>query len=57
MGILFGALGWNITGLRPDGTPEQQLFFARKQGDTGKKDAAYDRRLLSLAKIVMPGCT
>lgn len=37
------APGWNITGLKPGGIPEAQVFFTRQQAAAGT-EAAYDRR-------------
>lgn len=45
------APGWTVTGIRPDGVPEGQVFFARQQADpTG--EAAYDRRDFEAAVAV-----
>jgi hypothetical protein len=45
------APGWTVTGVRPDGVPEGQVFFARQQADpTG--EAAYDRRDFEAAVAV-----
>lgn len=38
------APGWSVSGIRSDGTPEDQIFFARKEKAAEKKDAAYDRK-------------
>lgn len=37
------APGWTVTGLRPNGVPENQIFFTEQQAD-GASVAAYDRR-------------
>lgn len=50
--IAIDAPGWNVTGLRKDGTPEQQVFFARKQTGGEKQDAAYDRREFNTLAVV-----
>lgn len=34
---------WNVTGLRPDGRPEDQLFFSRKER-AAEGDSSYDQR-------------
>ncbi len=53
--VSIDAPGWNVTGVRPNGMPEAQVFFARQQQPTeggatyGQKNfravAAVDRRL------------
>ncbi len=50
--ITVDAPGWTVTGLRRDGTPEQQLFFARKQTGGEKQDAAYDRHEFHTLAVV-----
>ena len=37
------APGWTVSGLRPDGVPEQQIFFVRKDRSTAG-EASYDRQ-------------
>lgn len=37
------AADWNVTGLRADGRPENQLFFSRKERAT-EGDSSYDQR-------------
>ncbi|MFN9365802.1 MAG: hypothetical protein ACK6CE_13525 [Planctomycetota bacterium] len=37
------ASDWNVTGLRPDGRPENQLFFSRKER-AAEGDSRYDQR-------------
>lgn len=49
--ITISAPAWNVTGLKRDGTPEQQVFFARKQTG-GKQDSAYDRREFHTLAVV-----
>ncbi len=41
--VTIDASGWNVSGVRPDGTPEQQVFFALKQKTTAGQ-ASYDRQ-------------
>ena len=41
--VTIDAPGWNFSGVRPDGVPEQQVFFARKQKSTAG-EASYDRQ-------------
>jgi len=50
--ISIDAPGWSVTGLRKDGTPEQQIFFARKQTGGEKQDATYDRREFHTLAVV-----
>ena len=40
--VKIDAAAWNFTGVRADGVPEQQIFFARKQKSTAGA-ASYDR--------------
>ena len=40
---VIDAPGWTSTGLRPNGIPEQQIFFARKQ-KSSSGEASYDRQ-------------
>ena len=41
--VAIDAPGWNVTGVRPNGVPENQVFFARqRQAIAG--EAEYDRR-------------
>ena len=40
--VKIEAPGWTFTGVRPDGVPEQQIFFALKQ-KTAAGAASYDR--------------
>jgi len=37
------APGWNVSGLRPDGTPEDQLLFSQIQRADAAATASYDR--------------
>ena len=39
--VTIEAPGWTFSGVRPDGVPEQQVFFARKQKSTAG-EASYD---------------
>lgn len=41
--VSIDAPGWNVTGIRPNGVPEQQVFFVRKQ-QLSEGEAAYDQR-------------
>ncbi len=41
--VKIEAPGWTFTGVRPDGTPDQQVFFAQKQKTTAGA-ASYDRK-------------
>ena len=41
--VTIEAPGWTFSGVRPDGVPEQQVFFARKQKSTAG-EASYDRQ-------------
>ena len=41
--VAISAPGWTFSGVRPDGSPEQQVFFALKQKATAG-EAAYDRQ-------------
>lgn len=41
--VTIDAPGWNVSGVRPDGVPEAQVFFVRQQ-KTEASEAAYDRQ-------------
>jgi hypothetical protein len=41
--VTIEAPGWTFSGVRPDGVPEQQIFFARKQKSTSG-EASYARQ-------------
>lgn len=41
--VTIEAPGWNVSGVRPDGVPEQQVFFALQQKATAGQ-ASYDRQ-------------
>ena len=41
--VTIEAPGWTFSGVRPDGVPEQQVFFARRQKSTAGQ-ASYDRQ-------------
>ena len=43
--VTINAPGWSFTGLRPNGIPEQQVFFTQKQKSAGT-EASYDRQEL-----------
>jgi hypothetical protein len=45
------APGWSVSGVRPDGVPEAQVFFAR-QRRAGDGEAAYDRPDVQIAALV-----
>ena len=46
--VAIDAPGWTISGVRPDGTPEGQVFFALKQ-KSAEAEASYDRPDLQTA--------
>ena len=49
--VTIDAPGWNVTGVRPDGVPEAQVFFALQQ-KAAAGQASYDRQdLQTLAAI------
>lgn len=41
--VTIDAPGWNVSGVRPDGVPDQQVFFAQQQKATAGQ-ASYDRQ-------------
>lgn len=41
--VTIDAPGWNVTGVRPNRVPEQQIFFARQRAVT-EEEASYDRK-------------
>ena len=41
--VRIDAPGWNFSGVRPDGTPEQQIFFTLQQKSTAAQ-ASYERQ-------------
>ncbi len=41
--VVVDAPGWTVTGIRPDGTPEAQVFLVREQREAAG-EAAYDRQ-------------
>jgi hypothetical protein len=43
--VVIDAPGWSFSGVRPDGIPEQQVFFTLKQKSTGA-EASYDHQEL-----------
>jgi hypothetical protein len=45
------APGWNVSGVRPDGVPEQQVFFSLQQRASGG-EAAYDSQELITVALV-----
>jgi len=45
--VVIDAPGWTFSGVRPDGIPEQQVFFTQKQKSTGIASSyGYDRQEL-----------
>ena len=44
--------GWTWTGVKPDGTPEGQVFFARQQKAAAPGAAAYERNDLATLAII-----
>jgi hypothetical protein len=49
--VTIDAPGWNVTGVRPNGIPEQQVFFARQRERT-EEEAAYDRKEFNVVAAV-----
>jgi hypothetical protein len=49
--VVIDAADWNVTGVQANGTPEQQIFFARKQ-QIVEGAAAYDRRDFNAIVVV-----
>ncbi len=49
--VTIDAAGWTVSGLRPDGVPEQQIFFALKQ-KSGGGEASYERQELQTVASV-----
>ncbi len=49
--VAIEAPDWTFTGVRPDGVPEQQIFFARKQ-KAAAGAASYDRQDLQTAAAI-----
>ena len=41
--VVVDAVGWQVTGIRPNGVPENQVFFSR-QREVTEEEAAYDRK-------------
>jgi hypothetical protein len=41
--VTIDAPGWNVSGVRPDGVPDQQIFFAQQQ-KAAAGQASYDRQ-------------
>jgi hypothetical protein len=48
---VIDAAEWNVTGIQANGTPEQQVFFARKQ-QIAEGAVAYDRRDFNAIVVV-----
>ena len=49
--VSINAPGWNVTGLRPNGIPENQIFFARQQ-QVAEGEASYDRKVFNAVVAV-----
>ncbi len=49
--VLVEAPGWNVSGINPDGVPEQQVFFSRQQKAVSE-EAAYDRQDFQTVALV-----
>ena len=49
--VAVSAPGWNVTGVKSDGTPEAQVFFSRQER-TGAAAASYDRQEVQPALVV-----
>lgn len=50
--VKIDAPGWNVTGVRPDGVPEAQVFFSLKQKETAPGEATYDRQDFDAVAVV-----
>lgn len=48
--VAIDAPGWSVTGLRPNGVPENQVFFARQARETD--EVSYDRKDFNAAVSV-----
>ncbi|PAW78925.1 MAG: hypothetical protein B9S32_05965 [Verrucomicrobia bacterium Tous-C9LFEB] len=49
--VTIDAPGWTYTGVRPDGTPESQVFFAQKQ-KSATSEASYERQDLRSVAVL-----
>lgn len=49
--VSVAAEGWNVTGVRPNGVPEDQIFFARQRQETDAA-AAWDRKEFNAVVVV-----
>lgn len=49
--VKIEAPGWSVSGVRPDGTPEQQVFFALQQRSAASQ-ASYERQDLQTIALV-----
>lgn len=49
--VQIDASGWTVSGMNPDGVPEQQVFFSRQQKKTSA-EAAYDRQDFQTVAVV-----
>jgi hypothetical protein len=49
--VRIDAPSWTFTGVKPDGAPEQQVFFVRKE-KAGAGEASYDRQDLQTLAVI-----
>ncbi len=49
--ITIEAPDWNVSGVRPDGVPEEQIFFVRKSKSTAGQ-ASYDRQEFHTVAVI-----
>ena len=49
--VTIDAPGWNVTGVKPNGVPESQIFFARQQ-KTAAGEASYDHHETEAVVVV-----
>ncbi len=49
--VKIEAPGWSVSGLRPDGTPEQQIFFAPQQKSAASQ-VSYERQDLQTIALI-----
>jgi hypothetical protein len=49
--VTIAAPGWTVTGLRPNGVPENQVFFARQRA-AAEGEAEYDRKDFNAIVVV-----
>ncbi len=50
--VAVDAPGWTVSGIRPDGTPEAQVFLALQQKAAAGAEAGYDRQELASVVVV-----